>query len=169
MERLSFSRFILYVILLALIPLLSSLFYLFNQNSKTNQLQEFASYVQERVELLQLKQASNQHVMAHFADADHHYLEKHLESRLLLEPELQSLEALFEGGLPVSEVLKKRYEFLSTDQNRLLFTEGDPVIFSNIQETSEQLLHPVQVSLEDLLKILSLIEGVELDQAPLPP
>lgn len=169
MERISFSRFLLYAAAAACLPIVLVLFYFFNQKSAINQLQEHVEYLQSRVELVQIKQASNQHVIAHFADADRHYLEKHLESRLLLEPELQSIEALIDGGLPVSDPLKKRFEFLSTDQNRLLFTEGDPVIFSNIQETQEQLLHPVQINVSDLLKILSLIEGVELDKTTIPP
>lgn len=64
---------------------------------------------------------------------------------------------------------KKRLEFLTGTSNDLTFTEG--VVQSNpiFQETTETLVHPVEIDTKDLRTILAKIEGTTIgNETPSP-
>ena len=108
------------------------------------------------------KQAENKSVRALYRESDHFYIDKYLEPLPLLQKEVASIETLFDKPVPFSEPLKKRYEFLTAGQNEIRFIEGQVKSYPTFQETMETLSHPVEVDLDDLKRLLTLIEGSNL-------
>ena len=121
------------------------------------------SQVQETAFVKEKKQAINNAVRNHFRDADHFYIDKYLETLQFLEPEIESLQKVASNkNYAEDENIKKRLELLTGSGNNMVFSEG--VVQSNplFQETTETLVHPVEVNLSDLKNILSKVEGVDI-------
>ncbi len=93
--------------------------------------------------------------------ADHFYIDKHLETLSFLEPELKKMETLLLDSAP-DDHLKKRVQFLKEGSNRLLFSEEKIRQHQQFLEVEEYNQTPVEMNEEDLKKLLSLIEGVTI-------
>lgn len=99
---------------------------------------------------------------------DHFYIDKHIETLTFLEPEIKRIEALFSHG-EYEESLKKRLNILKEGPNRLAFTEEKNRSADMVRELEIKLQHSVEVNEEDLKRLLSLIEGVNIGTyAPAP-
>lgn len=163
LKSLPFNRALIYVLILGVIPvffvaalLLSRLFELRQVNDQIENVMHLALQ-QEK------KQATNITVINHFKEADHFYIDKYLESITLLEPEIEALQKIVQHkNFTDDEVIKKRLEFLTGNENALRFSEGAIQTHPQFQETTETLIHPVEVNLSDIQKILSLIEGIKI-------
>jgi hypothetical protein len=156
------SRLILYMMLLGLIPLGLAILNFFSNLSNIDNIQNMILIVQDSAASREKKQAVNIAVKNNFRDADHFYIDKQLETLTFLEPEIESLQKVVSNkNFPDDENIKKRLEFLSTGNN-MVFTEG--VVQSNpiFQETTETLVHPVEVNAKDIRTIISKIEGVDI-------
>lgn len=106
------------------------------------------------------KQALNAAVRRCFQEADHFYIDKHLETLLFLEPELDALQKILaQKNVVIDDSLKKRFTFLE-NSNRMIFSEGVVQKYPSFQETIETLVQPVEVSPEDIQTILARVEGV---------
>lgn len=109
------------------------------------------------------KQAVNMSVRAHFRDADHFYIDKYLETLTFLEPEIEGLQKLLTNkNLADDEQIKKRLEHLTGPGNSMVFSEGVVQSSPIFQETTETLVHPVEINGADLQKVLAKIEGTQI-------
>lgn len=156
------NRLVIYALLAGLIPFVLAVMHFMNQKSKVEGIEQLIYMVQEKAATQERKQAVNIAVRNNFRDADHFYIDKYLETLDFLEPEVESLKKVLNNkNFPDDENIRKRLEFLSSGNN-LSFTEG--VVQSNpiFQETTETLVHPVEIDTKDLRTILAKIEGSQI-------
>jgi hypothetical protein len=97
-----------------------------------------------------------------FENANPYYLDQEIEPFVFLMEEKMYLEnALKFRAFEHCRQMKDRLHFL-TEENYLRFKEEKRSVRNNIEETLQKQIHPIEVNLEDLEKILSGIEGVAL-------
>lgn len=158
-----FSRTILYAMLLFLIPIVFVGMNIFSNIHGVNQVGEKIEHVQLVALQQEKKQSSNITVINHFKEADHFYIDKNLEVLTFLEPEIDALQKIVHHkNFTDDEVIKKRLELLTGNGNALRFSEGVVQTHPQFQETTETLIHPVEVNLYDIQKMLALIEGIQI-------
>jgi FtsZ-binding cell division protein ZapB len=156
------SRLILYLILLGLILPALSFWNFTSKNSELNELQQTIENVRFQAETKEKKQATNLTVRSYFKNADHFYIDKYVESIPLLSHEIDNLKkVLNQQYLIENEAAKRRLETLQTG-NRIQFSEGVVQSYPYFHETTEALMHPVEVDTADISQILSRIEGVTI-------
>lgn len=156
------NRILFYLFLAGLLPILAALFLFFSEKNSLNDLKITLDEVKQKAILLEKKQAINMAVRHHFKDADHFYIDKYLETLTFLEPEIESLQSIVNNKNYVEDdSVKKRIEFL-TGSNLLVFSEGVVQTYPLFQETTETLVHPIEIDINDLQKILARVEGVEI-------
>lgn len=162
-SQIPLNRLLLYVLLLGLLlPLLSGLYY-FSKQSSLESLHMNIQMVHQLAATRERKQAVNIAVRNNFRDANHFYIDKHLETLSFLEPEIEGLQKVLSNkNFPDDENIKKRLEFLTSPANNMIFTEGVVQSTPQFQEVTESLVHPVEVNMEDLRAILARIEGTEI-------
>ena len=159
------SRLVLYVVALGILPLLCVLFLFTSQKHALEELEGNVEFVREQVIAKEKKQALNSAVCEHFKDSDHFYIDKYLETLVFLEPEIEQLQKITQDkNFNDDERIKKRLEFLTSSANALVFSEGVVQKFPSFQETTETLIHPVEVNGQDIQKILARIEGVKMGE-----
>lgn len=157
------SRLVMYVLLIGLLPFALTVVYFINQKGTISSLKQAIWILNEQASMQEKKQAVNIAVRNNFRDADHFYIDKYLENIEFLESEVESLQKVLNNkNFPDDENIKKRLEFLTGPANHLTFTEG--IVQSNpiFQETTETLVHPVEIDTKDLRTILSKIEGTRI-------
>lgn len=158
-----FSRTILYAMLFCLIPIVFVGMKIFSGIHGVNQISEKIEHVQLAALQQEKKQASNITVINHFKEADHFYIDKNLEVLTFLEPEIEALQKIVQHkNFTDDDVIKKRLELLTGNGNALRFSEGVVQTHPQFQETTETLIHPVEVNLHDIQKMLALIEGIQI-------
>lgn len=164
-NKIPHQRAVLYLIFLGLIPVFA-IFYNFQMNlTKVEKLHATIQSMHQQALLKEKKQALNLAVKHHFRDADHFYIDKQLENMVFLEPEIESLQKIAMDPIFAEEPsIKKRIEFLTNNGNNLTFAEGAVQTFPFFQEVTETLVHPVEVNIPDLQKILAKIEGVKIGE-----
>lgn len=168
MQSIPINRLITYAIILSFLPFLFVLISFYSRISYMDDLDEKLSQT-ERLALQQEKrQAQNLTVIHHFRDTDHFYLDKRLESLPFLENEVEALQKIVaHKNFTGDEDVKKRLDFL-TSGNYLRFAEGVVQTYPQFQETTETLIQPVEVNVQDIQKILAYVEGVKIDQFEAP-
>lgn len=165
LENIPVSRAVAYLIGIGLLPLLFVIFLFFSEKSRLEELDNTIVMIQDQAFLKEKKQAQNLAVRQHFRDADHFYIDKYLETLVFLEPEIETLQKIVKDkNFADDERIKKRLEFLTSQSNSLIFSEGSVQSFPLFQETSETLVHPVEVNTSDIQKILARIEGVDIGE-----
>lgn len=163
------KRLLLYIMLAGLIPIVIAWFSFSSQLSQTNELQQYIENLQNQAFIREKKQTVNMAVRSHFRDVDHFYIDKHLETLSLLEPEIESLKGMLNNpNFPDDDAIKKRVDNL-TNNNSLVFTEGVVQSTPIFQEVTETLVHPVEANVTDLQRILCRIEGLPLGDCSPPP
>src|SRR5688572_16015307 len=159
------SRLLLYLLVLGILPLLLILFLFVSKLDDLNDLQNSIQSLQGLALQREKKQAVNIALRNHYQEADHFYLDKNIESIQLLEPEIENLKKIASNpNFPEDPNVRKRIDFLTSPQNRLVFSEGAVQSTPFFQETVETLTHPVEIDTNDLQEILAAIEGVEVGQ-----
>jgi hypothetical protein len=162
-ENIPFQRALVYAMVACLLPAFFVGAYLFFQMQALDQLGQKIDHVESLALQQEKRQATNLTVMNHFRDADHFYIDKHLEVLTFLDPEVEALQKITKHkNFNDDEVIKKRLEFLSGSGNSLRFAEGIVQTFPQFQETTETLIHSVEVNVQDVQKILALIEGITI-------
>jgi len=157
-------RLLLYCMLAGLLPFVFVLFHFFSQKSDVNDLETNIQDMQQMAIVRDRKQAQNVAVRNHFHDTDHFYIDKYVETLIFLEPELEGLQKLVNNkNFAGDELVKKRLEQVSGG-NSMGFSEGVVQSTPVFQETTETLVHPVEINTVDLQKILSRIEGVPIGE-----
>lgn len=164
LQTIPINRFVLYLLLLGLMPLALVMVLFFTQKSHLEELRSSLEIIQQQAFVKEKKQALNLAVRQHFRDADHFYIDKYLETLVFLEPEIETLQKIaHDKNFADDERIKKRLEFLTSQANSLVFSEGVVQSFPLFQETIESLVHPVEINVQDLQKILARIEGIKID------
>lgn len=164
-KNIPLSRLLIYLMSLTLLPLAYLVLIFFSQKEQIEDLQNSLENLSHQVLIKEKKQALNLTVRQHFREADHFYIDKYLETLVLLEPEIEALQKITnDQGFADDERIKKRIEFLSSPANALTFSEGVVQSFPLFQETTETLIHSVEVNANDIKKILSRIEGVKIGE-----
>lgn len=156
-------RLLIYLMVLGLVPFVLMLFYFSTQLNEISSIESMMIHLQDKAFAFEKKQAVNIAVRNNFREADHFYIDKQLENITFLENEIESLQKIVTNKhFPDDENIKKRIDFL-TNNNTMIFTEG--VVQSNpfFQETTETLVHPVEVNTKDISAILAKIEGVTIN------
>lgn len=156
------KRLLLYLMLAGLIPIAIAWLSFSSQLNHVDELQQYIESLQNQAFIRENKQTTNMAVRSHFRDVDHFYIDKHLETVSLLEPELESLKGMLNNpNFPDDDAIKKRVDNL-TNNNSLVFTEGVVQSTPIFQEVTETLVHPVEVNIKDIQYILCRVEGVSL-------
>lgn len=164
-KNIPIDRAIVYLVSLGLLPLFFVAFMFMSQINELEEFQEAVESIRQQATIKERKQALNMGVRNHFREADHFYIDKYLETLVFLEPEIEQLQKIVKDkNFTDDERIKKRLEFLTSQGNSLAFSEGVVQSFPLFQETTETLVHPVEVNTSDIQKILSRIEGVKLGQ-----
>lgn len=166
------KRLLTYLIVASLIPIGWVTYGIIREKQELNRLSQSIESVQLQALSKEKKQGMNLSVREHYKNSDHFYIDKHLETIPLLEPEIEGLKkVLNQHHLVENEAAKKRLEQLQS-QNKISFTEGVVQTYPYFHETTETLNRPIEVNLTDLKTILSRIENVEIDNqipGPNPP
>jgi len=163
------QRLLLYILIVGLLPALLVVIHFFVEKQSLEELEKRLKHVQELSFVREKKQAVNISLRNHFRDADHFYIDKHLETLIFLEPEIEALQKISSNkNYADDEYIKKRLDFLSGNTNSLAFSEGVVQSYPLFQETTETLTHPVEVNVSDIKRILARVEGVEFDGIPPP-
>lgn len=169
-ENIPKSRLVTYLLVLGVIPFIFVFMNFMGKRAQINETQSLIENIKERAYLLDKRQSRNYAVREHFKDSDHYYLDKQLETLKFLEPEIEGLHKLESNkNYAGDENVKQRLEFLTGDANRLQFSEGNVQNYQWVQESTDTLIHPVEVNVSDLKRILSLIEGVDIPPYTPPP
>lgn len=170
LKNIPISRAILYLLLIGSLPLFFVFFLFIAQKNELRDVENTIENIQYQALSKERKQALNAIVCQHFRDSDHFYIDKHLETIVLLEPEIEQLQKIQEDkNFTDDERIKKRADFLTGEGNALVFSEGVVQSFPLFNETIETLVHSVEVNENDIKKILSRIEGIQIgEHAPTP-
>ena len=162
-ENIPKNRLITYLLILGVIPLIIVLMNFMGERRQVNETQSLIEDIRDRAFILEKRQATNIAVRENFKDSDHYYIDKQLETLKFLEPEIAGLHKLESTkNYAGDDNVKQRLEFLSGSANALEFSEGNVQSFQYVLEATDTLVHPVEVNVSDLKKILSLIEGVDI-------
>lgn len=163
------QRLLLYILIAGFLPIVFVVIHFFGERQSLEELENRLQHVQELSFVREKKQATNISLRNHFRDADHFYIDKHLETLVFLEPEIEALQKISSNkNYADDEYVKKRLEFLTGNSNSLSFTEGVVQSYPLFQETTETLTHPVEVNISDIKHILARVEGTEFHQIPIP-
>lgn len=165
LKNIPLSRAILYLLCLGTLPFIFVVVMFLSQKNELEEFQDSLEAIQHQTMIKEKKQAINMAVRQHFRDADHFYIDKHLETLVFLEPEIEQLQKIVQDkNFADDDRIKKRLELLTGQGNALVFSEGIVQSFPLFQETSETLIHPVEVNPSDIQKILARIEGVKMGE-----
>lgn len=156
------NRALIYFIVLCLIPFFVAVIFFFSGKAQVDELNSTLEFAQHQAFIKEKKEASNIAVKKQFRDVDHFYIDKHLETLIFLEPEIDQLQQILnDKSFADDDRVRKRLEMLTGSKNSMNFVEGVVQTTPYFQETSETLVNPIEISIDDLKKILSRIEGVE--------
>lgn len=159
------SRAISYLLCLGLLPFVFALVLFISEKNEQEKLSEMLENLQHLAFIKEKKQALNLAVREHFHDADHFYIDKYLETLVFLESEIEQLQKIIQDkNFADDDRVKKRMEFLTSQANALVFSEGVVQTFPLFQETTETLVHPVEVNGIDIQKILARVEGLKINE-----
>jgi hypothetical protein len=148
-----------------LLPIFFAAAHLMTRINAIDQLQNNLMHMEQLALVREKKQSLNMIVKDYYRQADHFYIDKNLETLSFLEPETETLQKLVNNKyFAGDEIVKARLEFLMGPTNDLLFSEGNVQAYPFFQETISTLVHPVEINLEDLKKILTHIEGQPIGQ-----
>lgn len=169
MNKIPQNRALIYILTLALLPVLLSAAYVMTRLKTLDSLNQEFDSLKETLLFKDQRQASNKKVRAYFKEADHFYVDKELETLSFLEPEIEVLQKMVnQKNFPDDEGIKKRLDFLKGAANDLVFNEGVVQNYGPFQEVLETQSHPIEVNLSDLKRVLNRIEGVEIADNDIP-
>jgi hypothetical protein len=161
------ERLIFYILLFGALPLV-----LVFLNFNANKAQQEALNSRLESTLLQVErrnqsERSNRQIRKQYQDKDPQYIEKQIEALRPLAKEIEMLEKISGSGfLPDEAALTRRLAFLKGAENKLAFTESPQKSYVKFNETLYSLTRSAEIDVQDLRKILSRIEGINLADEP---
>lgn len=159
MQGISQERLLIYLLLLGFLPLVLVAGNYYMRWSSQERLLFALNDATAQAKQKNARESLNKQVKQIYREPDHFYIDKQVETISPLSQEVEAIQKiLLQGFHQDEERLKKRLQFLK-EQNRVTFTEGSIKGYPTFQETIETLAKPVEVDFEDLMLILSRIEG----------
>lgn len=153
------KRLFLYFTFFLTLPLLYSAWSIFHQTQLLASVEQELIWVGEQAVEKMRRELPNQRVRQKFAEADRFYLNKQVEPLALLEEEKALLTQTLEAqGIASQDSVEQRLLQLS-EENQIVFTEGSRVQDTHLQEVIESFQRPVEMSAQDLIHLLKLVEG----------
>ncbi len=170
MNKIPLNRAILYLICVGLLPLFFVLIDYSAKKDLQTSLDANLSASCEKIYLTNVREHSCKLIRDTYQDKDHFYLEKHVGTIPLLSQEVNILQKILNSGFhPEEEVLRRRYALLTGPENCLTFSQSPEKSYAGLKESVAQLSKSVEVSVQDLHKILARVEGVQIgEEKPLP-
>lgn len=163
------GRILIYLGILGMVPVLLVLFNIWQKVEAVDVLESRIERVQEKAITRDVKQSTNIAVIDHYRGSDNFYLDKYIEKLQLLEPEVESLQRIINNKkFADDEEARKRYEQLVGPSNALMFNEGAVIRYPLFREVVETQVRPVEVNIQDIQRILSLVEGIPLGGNTIP-
>jgi hypothetical protein len=152
-----------------LIPFLFSGSYLLRRHSFQQQLEIRFRDAAKKGKLAIARKMRKDNFLKRYSNADPFFLDKHIESLSFLQDERAAISSMIQHpALSNKRKLQERLDFLESGRNRLAFTEENIRTSFKIKETDEKQRHPVQMSENDLHKLLASIEDVAVgDNEPI--
>jgi len=163
-ERLQFKKYlppsggIFFLFSLPVLLLLYSFFWFYGEFETLNQLEEQVRRLSKKQLLFKQRAENEERALTELKSVDHFFIDKHLETLVFLQPEIEHLET---SASPHPWLATLRGE-----KNRLRFVEEKRRSQGTLQETEERQQYPVHMNEEDLLMTLNLIEGPPLEGRP---
>ncbi|MFZ0564757.1 MAG: hypothetical protein WAM28_00975 [Chlamydiales bacterium] len=159
LDSISVSRWILYLVILGLFPLVYVGYDFLKKKQKWESVLHRVATVRRLSETKERRQSVNHLIREKYADVDSFYIDKELESLSFLEKERESLEKILQSQtFTGNEWVENRFAFISGGKNSLQFVEEELQLGEGFQESIETLSHPVEVDSNDLKNILTGIE-----------
>jgi hypothetical protein len=100
--------------------------------------------------------------LQNYKGSDTEYLEHHVKPLYFLQKDTDLLERLLSETNREYTPIEKRHSFLKSEQNSLSFVKLTEKAERDYLEMTWGLLHPVEMSYEDLQRLLALIEGKKI-------
>lgn len=157
------ERLVLWAAIFALLPIFFAVFSWYSAQSDSDALISSLDRVSYLAKSKESKQLLNRSVREHFKEKERYYIDKSLEPLKFLQPEIKSLQTLMNNkNFAGDEKVKQRLDYLTGQDNKFILTEGNIQTYPYFQEVIASLIKPVELNVDDLKKVLSLIEGVEI-------
>jgi len=154
-------RLFLYLLILGFLPIFWAVGHVMNTHKAVREVHNSVEEVKTSALLLEKQQAKNRAIIEKFQEADHFYIDKHLEAMKFLKPEVEALQKRLDQTTTANnEAVYRRLEQLQ--KNKMAFVEGTVQTTPFYQETTETLTLPVEINIMDLQEILAKIEQVNL-------
>ena len=151
-------------ITIAVLPLLLSFFFLFMHWQEITSLEERVDDLANIAEKSLKKRSLKFMTLKKYSNSNPYYLNHYLEPLLFCENEIHLLNRLsYHPAFSKNEQIKERLVFLKSE-NTMKFAEESTNSTSFLKETEEHLCTPIQIDIHDLEKILSLIEGRQINE-----
>lgn len=161
------NRLLIYIIISAMIPSVCIFYYLFCKKKQIDRLSQKIKEIQLFSASYKKKQGINLSIRKIFTNANHQYIDHHLESLTFLDNEKKALEKIISSDFfSGDEKILRRHHYLTGKENCLVFRENGIETAEGIEEMSEALSHTVEIDADDLKNILFRIEGEELSLSP---
>lgn len=145
-------------------PILLIATYLGIQWLHLNELQERFTYACQKGKIALEKKAQKDRFLHRYSHPNLYFLDQQIESLSFLQGEQTQLQALLHHpALADKRAIEARLAFLSSDENRISFTEEAIRSSPHLKETEEKQRRPVQMDEEDLKNLLALIEDLSID------
>lgn len=143
------------------LPLLVVLYsvLLFNQERVLN---EKMLIMEKKVKSLVELKSQQEGFVREFGLSSFTFLEKNIETIQLLREDVEFLSRI--GRESSYEPIQKRIDFLLGRENQMHFISGGSKKSNYYVETDWKLENPVEASTKDLVEIISLVEGVKMDE-----
>lgn len=154
-------KFLPYFSCLFLLPCIASFCFLYTKQQKIAYLEEKVLFIQNKIEKKKQTRLQEEKILSQIQKANTNYLQDHLSSLSFLLPEQQKWK-MFLAGLGSSPEIKEKFAFLENMDNNLLFLENTfqkTPLFEEKEFTQQK---SIKLNQEDLKKLLSLIEGIEI-------
>lgn len=146
--------------LFLLTPLFITSIFLFFESKNLSLLEDRIDYGLRKKALSQKVREQNAYFFSKYSQTDPYFLDNHVENASFLKREKSHLQSLLlHKAFSNSKELTLRLDQL--ENNRLRFMEKNTDSYGNIRDTKEALKNPVQMEEEELLSLLSLIEGTK--------
>ncbi len=159
LKSISISRLITYLVIISLFPLIYVGFNFLKRKQRWESVSQRIEAVRHLAEIKTRGQSINHLIREEYADSDPFYIDTQLESLSFLNKEKEALEKMLQNTLFTgNEWVENRYTFITSEGNRIRFTEGDIQKGEGFQESITTILHPVEGDIEDLKEFLARIE-----------
>jgi len=152
------------IIVTGILPILFSFFLIFLYYQETASLEDRTSDLALIAKKSFKKRYIKFETLKKYSTSNPYYLNHYLEPLLFCKNEILLLNRLsYHPAYINNEEIKERLDFLKNN-NSMKFAEEDTNNNSIVKETKEHLCSPIQIDYHDLEKILSFVEGRQINE-----